>query len=99
MTKLLNLTEVGELIGRIHRPQVLALIRSGRLRAKRLNILGDKRWRFYVTQSEVERFIRDLPEDVPTAAATKEAWKPKAKRHGSLKEELERAKRKYDGVI
>lgn len=61
--RLLDTREVGRRLGGAHPNDVLALIRSGRLAAKCLTIRGEgKRPRKYVPESELDRFIRELPD-------------------------------------
>lgn len=63
--RLYDVKRAGEILGGLHPNDVYHLIHTGRLAAKRHVVRGKNiRPRLYVLQSELERYMRELPDAV-----------------------------------
>lgn len=63
MERLYSTSQVAQLLGGMHLNSVLLLIKSKKLAAKRQLVRGKgKKPRLYVTATELNRYIRELPD-------------------------------------
>lgn len=70
--KLLSTQQVADRLGGMHRENVCVLIRTGKLGAKKVIVRGRSTKRptprYMVPESELRRYIRELPDAVQTEA-------------------------------
>lgn len=86
--RLLDTAEVGRRLGGACPSDVLHLIRTGKLAAKSLVIRGEgKRPRKYVLESELERYIQNLPDANGAAVPAPEPPKRERGRREKVKTE------------
>lgn len=95
--RLYDTTRTGELLGGLHPNDVLRLIHDGRLHAKKQRVRGkDLCPRYYVTATEISRYIHELPDagDAP-APGTVEAGKKADRKPAGLRKELASIRTEY----